>query len=180
MINHLTDMYHFRSQTVNKFGSDRTGQIAYCFNEQGFRSDVSFICPPAYAFFGCSSVFGIGVDINSTTAAYFKNCYNFGLAGNYTNLDIHQIIKQYLNSNLYLPTTPMVIVWTDRDQEYLNNQNTLFDHKNVYQFFCGDVITGDKKFKFVPKIDLDASNTHMGPGTHKLFAKVLWSLLDQS
>lgn len=175
-------MCSLRSQTVDQFGQDRTGKIQYQFNRQGFRSNFDFNKIPLCALFGCSSVFGIGVDNNNTTAAYLKNAYNFGLAGQYTNHDIFRTIKSYLSSKLYSPTTNVIVVWSDRDQECLNqyvDDLGTFNHRLMYNFFCGNTVPGEKNFKFICNIDFDVSNTHMGPSTHKLFAKIVWNILNQ-
>ena len=179
MINHVPEMYNLRGQTVTQFGLDCTGQVQYHFNQQGFRSNVDFDQVPKIALFGCSLVFGIGVNDKNITSSQLPNTYNFGLAGNYTNHDIYQTINQYLKSQLYSSMTQMVVVWTDRDQECLLNFLENLKSVSLYHFFCGNVINGDKNFKFISNLDHDVSNTHMGPTSHKLFAKILWALLNQ-
>jgi hypothetical protein len=176
MINHVPNMYKLRGQTVDQFGLDRTGQIQYCFNQQGFRSTTNFDQVPEYALFGCSSVFGVGVDQNCVASSQLPNAYNFGLASNYNNHDVYQTIIEFLKSQLYSQTIRMSVVWTDRDQECLPEYVNSFASVPLYHFFCGELIPGNRSFKFHPRLDFDASNTHMGPQSHKLYAKILCSL----
>lgn len=180
MINHVSDMFQYHGKTIDHFGADCTGQIQYRFNQQGFRSDIDFDHVPFGALFGCSSVFGIGVDNRQVVASMLPDTYNFGLAGNYTNRDIYLTVENFLNSCLYSPATQMCVVWNDRDQEclpeYINNLKDV----RLYHFFCGHLISGHKHFKFVKDIDRDVSNTHMGAKTHSFFSKILWALFDQS
>lgn len=179
MINHVSDMYQHRGHTVNKFGLDCTGQIQYCFNQQGFRSNCDFDHVPSAALFGCSSVFGIGVSNNQVTASILHDTYNFGLAGNYTNHDIYQTIERFLNSHLYSQTTKLCVVWTDRDQECLPRYIENLKGVPLYHFFCGETIPGPRHFKFIKNIDHDVVGTHMGTKTHDLFSRILWILFDR-
>lgn len=179
MINHVPDMYNLRGQTVNKFGLDNTEQIQYQFNTAGFRSQHEFDHCPKYALFGCSLIFGIGVENCQTTAFLLPDAYNFGLAGTYSNTDIYLLTKKYLSSDLYAPTTKICVVWTDRDQQLLTDYVGKLSQFPIYHFFCGDVIAGSKSFKFVKNLDYDVSGTHIGPKTHSYFSKTLWALLDR-
>jgi hypothetical protein len=166
----------YLNETVDQFGLDCTGQVQYCFNQQGFRDTKNFDQAPDYALFGCSAVFGIGVDQRFVASCQLPNAYNFGLAGNYTNHDIYQTIMEFLKSQWYSPSTQMSVVWTDRDQECLPEYVNSFSNVLLYHFFCGELISGDRNFKFPPRLDLDSSRTHMGTQSHKLYAKILWSL----
>lgn len=179
MINHVPDMYNLHGQTVYKFGRDCTGHIEYQFNQQGFRSNINFDTAPQCALFGCSSVFGIGVQNKDIAASLLPDTYNFGLAGNYDNADIHQTIVNYLDSKLYSPQTKLCVVWTDRDQDTLHDLVNDLAAVDLHHFFCGEVVPNKNCFKFVKTLDQDASLTHMGPKTHKFFAKTLWALFKQ-
>ncbi len=179
MINHVPSMYNLRAQTVKQFGLDCTGHIDYRFNSQGFRSDVEFDRPPHCALFGCSLVFGVGVNNSDVTASLLQDTYNFGLAGKYNNSDIYQTILRYADSELYSPESKLCVVWTDRDQEVLPDYVAKLKNINLYHFFCGNVVAGDQCFKFVKNLDQDVSQTHMGPKTHKFFAKMLWALFNR-
>lgn len=179
MINHVSDMYNLRGQTVDKFGLDHTGCIKYRFNQQGFRSNLNFDATPKHALFGCSLIFGIGVNNSDTVASLLPNTYNFGLAGRYNNNDIYQTIVNYVNSDLYSLDTKMCVVWTNRDQQSLPYTVANLAHLNLYHFFCGNIVPGIKCFKFIDQIDYDISRTHMGPKTHAVFAKILWALFNQ-
>jgi len=179
MINCLPDMYNLRGQTVSKFGLDSTGQINYSFNSQGFRSNLDYNQVPWAALFGCSLIFGIGVEHKDIVTSLLPNTYNFGLAGNYSNNDIYKTIVAYARSDLYSPSTRLCVVWTDRDSELLDTYVRDLDSVPMYHFFCGKVVPGRQHRKFVRALDQDVSGTHMGPETHKFFAKVLWTLFDQ-
>ena len=110
MICPVPDMYARKGQCVRTFGLDTTGRIEYRFNLQGFRSNFDFDYIPQYAVFGCSLVFGIGVDVDSTVCNHLPNAFNFGLAGTYNNVDIYQTIVNFTKSNLYSDKTFLTVV----------------------------------------------------------------------
>jgi hypothetical protein len=165
--------------TVDSFGKDTTGKVLYTFNKQGFRSQFDYVTSPGVAFFGCSLVFGVGVDQDKITTSYFINSHNYGLTSKYDNQDIYQIIKKFTASHLY-NNTPMIVVWHSRGNENLNQYYDDLKSFNIYHFFCGQKLQAPNCFAMVQNIDTDVSETHMGPKTHKLFFKTVCALLNQS
>lgn len=165
--------------TVDTFGKDTTGKVLYTFNKQGFRSQIDYVTSPSVAFFGCSLVFGVGVDQDKITTSYFTNSHNYGLSGQYNNQDTYQIIKKFTASQFY-NNTPMIVVWHSRDSENLNQYYDDLKSFNIYHFFCGQKLQAPNCFAMVQNIDADVSGTHMGPKTHKLFFIIVCTLLNQS
>jgi hypothetical protein len=178
-MNHVSGMQKCQGLTVDSFGKDTTGKVLYTFNKQGFRSQIDYVTSPSVAFFGCSLVFGVGVDQDKIATSYFKNSHNYGLAGNYDNQDTYQIIKKFTASRLY-DNTPMIVVWHSRDSENLNQYYDDLKSFNIYHFFCGQKLQALNCFTMVQNIDADVSETHMGPKTHELFFKIICALLNQS
>jgi len=169
-------MYNCRGQTVDQFGLDTTGLIQYQFNQQGFRSNQDFDFVPAWAFFGCSFVAGIGVSIEQTFASKFANSQNYGVCGTYYNEHIHKIIQSFLNSKLFSPKTKMAVFWTDRDCELLDDYYQELSHLDMRFFFCGTPLLYPKCYKLIHNMDLDVSGTHMGPKTHEFLYRILCHL----
>ena len=178
-MNHVLSMQKCQGLTVDSFGKDTTGKVLYTFNKQGFRSQFDYVTSPGVAFFGCSLVFGVGVDQDKITTSYFINSHNYGLTGKYDNQDIYQIIKKFTTSRLY-NNTPMIVVWHSRGNENLNQYYDDLKSFNIYHFFCGQKLQAPNCFAMVQNIDTDVSETHMGPKTHKLFFKTVCALLNQS
>jgi len=178
MINHVPGMQKHQGLTVDTFGKDTTGKVLYTFNQQGFRSQTDYVTSPSVAFFGCSLVFGIGVDQDKITTSYFANSHNYGLAGKYNNQDIYQTIKKFTASRLY-DNTPIVVVWHSRDSENLNQYYNDLKSFNIYHFFCGQKLPLPNCFSMIPNIDSDVSGSHPGPETHKLFFKIVCALFNQ-
>lgn len=163
------------SNTVSKFGKDQTGKVNYSFNCHGFRGpDFDFI--PKYAFFGCSLVFGVGVDQSQTFPYLFENSQNYGLAGNYTDHDTMIVIEKFLLSDLYSPGTKMVIVWRSQDQDILKNFYQRLNGHNFLHFFCGQPLNNNDCYATPPNIDYDVSETHYGPASHRRLCKTLQNL----
>ena len=106
-------MWNQRGNTVNQYGLDRTGQIIYKFNNQGFRSDRDFDFVPSYAFFGCSFVAGIGVSLEQTFASMFKHSHNYGLCGQYLNQHSYEHLNRFLTMPWYNDKIKIAIFWTD-------------------------------------------------------------------
>jgi len=179
-INVVPEMLEHCGKTLTSFGLDQTKSITYTFNHQGFRSNTDFKSVPDYAFFGCSLVLGIGVPIGDTFASQFTNSQNYGVAGTYTNADIFENIKNFINSPLYQPTTCMAVFWTDRDPEMLDSYYHELNNISLIHFFCGTPLPYTNCYSMVPNIDYDVSNTHIGPTTHKFIYKILCALFNQS
>lgn len=177
--NHVPGMIQCLGQTVNQFGLDQTGTIDYQFNQQGFRAPVDFDFVPDYVFFGCSLVFGIGVQHDYIFPTMFNRSHNYGLAGNYNNDDVFLIIKNYLNSDLYNNLTKKFVCWTDRNIENIDSYSNQLSQQGFIQLFCGDTMPYKNCFKLLPNIDVGISHTHMGTKTHMIIYKLLCSLFNQ-
>ncbi len=175
----VDQLWDLRSQTINQLGRDRTGKINYQFNSQGWRSNYEYDFVPEYAFFGCSSVLGIGVTQEYIFPSLFNRSHNYGLATRYTNQHIVDTILAFTNSKLYVPSIKMAVVWTDRDPEIIDNAWPLLDHLNIKHFFCGTLIPGNNSWPMIKNLDYDVSGTHMGPKTHNIFYKTLCNLFTQ-
>lgn len=172
-------MWDRRGSTVTAFGKDTTQSITYTFNQQGFRSNFDYVRPPKYAIFGPSLIMGIGVDVSKIATAYFQDCQNYGVAGKYTNHDILNNIRNFADSELYSTFTKLAVVWTDRDVDQLEEYYEQLIDLDMVHFFCADVLDRPRCYKFIKTLDLDASGTHPGMLTHKVFYKILCSLFDQ-
>jgi len=179
VINHVPGMIQHQDQTINCFGHDQTETINYQFNKQGFRSNVDFNFVPDYAFFGCSSVFGIGVSDKFIFPNMFNRSHNYGVAGNYNNDDIFLIIENYLNSMAYSNSTKKFIYWTNRNTESLDYYSQKLSEQGFIQAFCGDKMPYKNCFASFPNIDSDISGTHMGAKTHLITYKLLCNLFNQ-
>ena len=160
---------------VDHYGLDQTKLIKYHINSQGFRSLTEYDYVPDYEFFGCSLVFGIGVEIEDIFASKFSNAHNYGLAGTYTNLEIYQTILNFINSNVYSPSTKLCVVWKDQTDLTLCEQ---LEKYNIVQFFCNCALK-KSYYSMIKQVDSDVSNTHMGPNTHLLFSRLLCTIFNQ-
>jgi hypothetical protein len=179
VMNHVPGMILHSGNTINIFGKDKTNRIAYTFNQQGFRGINDFNYVPDYAFFGCSMVFGIGVPENDTFAYQFKNSQNYGLAGNYDNSDVFELINQFVDSHLYTKHTKIAVVWHLRDVDNLESYYQKLRSYKILHFFCGSCLPYDRCYPVLPNIDHDVSNTHYGPRSHRAFWKILCTLFNQ-
>ena len=177
--NHIPGMIQFQGQVVDQFGLDHTGTIDYQFNQQGFRSPIDFDFVPDYAFFGCSSVFGIGVAHNHIFPSMFPQSHNYGLAGNYNNDDAFLIINNYLHSSAFSNSAKKFVYWTDRNTESLDLYSRQLSKLGFIQAFCGDKMPYNNCFSGVPNVDADVSGTHMGTNTHLITYKILCQLFKQ-
>ena len=179
LINSVVGMLEKRGQTVDRYGRDQTGQIQYRFNEQGFRAEQTLDFIPDYAFFGASLVAGIGVSVEKTFASQFNNSHNYGLCGKYLNESSFNHIKQFIQSPLFHKKIKMAVFWTDRDVEYLDDYYHNLTGLPLIHFFCGTPLPYSRCYRMVPNLDYDASNTHIGPVTHKFIYKLLCDLFNQ-
>jgi hypothetical protein len=167
------------NQTLTQFGKDTTGKITYTFNLQGFRSNKDFNFIPEYAFFGCSLVFGIGVPIKHVFTSFFDLSQNYGLAGDYNNNSIFDVITQYVKSDIYSPDTRLAVVWTDRNVENLDSYYHALVEYNIKHFFCGKKLPYANCYPVPANIDSDVSGTHMGIKSHYVFYKTLCTIFNQ-
>jgi len=168
-------MIQHAGNSVKAFGKDQTNSVTYCFNQQGFRGP-NFDFQPDYAFFGCSLVFGIGIEQQETFAYQFENSQNYGLAGNYTNDDTMTIIEKFLHSDLYKPRVKMAVVWKSQNIDDLNDFYNKIQDQEIFHFFCGNPLKQKNCHAMPPNLDLDVSNTHPGVASHRYLWKILQSL----
>lgn len=176
--NHVTHMSQHSGSTVDVFGKDSTGAVSYQFNLQGFRGN-NFDTTPDHAFFGCSLVFGIGVESNQVFASQFVKSYNFGLAGFYNNADIYQTIMTFAQSSVFDPGVKLCVVWADRHDDPAKQYFDKLTGIPALHFFCGTCPQEKNAYPAVAQIDSDVSNTHPGPKTHALYKKVICQLFNQ-
>jgi hypothetical protein len=168
-------MFKYRGKIASRFGLDQTGSIQYEFNEQGFRGRTNFDTAPKYAFFGCSLVFGIGVQEHLTFPYLFEHAHNYGMAGNYDNHDVMLVLEKFLRSDLHSAETSVVVVWHRRDTECLMDFQEKLRGYHIRQFFCGTPLTCLDCYPAPKNLDTDVSGTHPGPATHFFWYKLLRS-----
>ena len=178
VINHVPGMNLCAGKTLSKFGKDQTDKITYTFNQQGFRSLIDFNYIPTYAFFGCSLVFGIGVQMEQTFPYMFENSQNYGIAGVYNNHDTFKLINNFINSELYSEKTKIAVVWHVRDPHNLDSYYQHLQKYKILHFFCGKRLKHERCYSVFPNLDYDISNTHYGPKSHLAFYKLLCALFN--
>jgi len=166
-------LYAVRGTTVTRWGKDQTGTISYKINNQGFRSNVDYDWSPKYAFFGSSTVFGIGINGQDLLVNQFDNAHNYGLAGDYLNCESLENLRAFVASPLY-QNTQIVFFWIDRlgiekIEQLIPVANSLA--KNILHISQGVKYEG--AVNLMPHIDLDISGTQPGVKTHKLWAKTI-------
>lgn len=175
----INNLWTLRSQVVDRLGKDQTGTVQYQFNSQGWRSSYEYDFVPDYAFFGSSSVLGIGVDQSQIFPSLFDRSHNYGLATDYTNQDIADTVVDFVNSEFYSDQTKLAVVWTDRNPDLIRSSWPLLSHLNIVHFFCGEALPGAQCWPMIANLDSDASGTHMGPETHRMLHKILCNIFKQ-
>jgi len=166
-------LFELRGQTVNKWGKDQTGLITYKLNNQGFRSSVDYTWLPDFAFFGASTVFGIGVPEDKTMVSYFPNAHNYGLAGNYLNRDSIVNLKNFITSTNY-HNTKIIFFWVDRPGQ--EDISELIKEVEKFNINIKHISQGKKypnAINLMPQIDSDVSSSHPGVKTHMIWAKTI-------
>jgi hypothetical protein len=166
-------LFDARGTTVTQWGQDQTGTVMYTINNQGFRSHQEYNWVPTYAFFGSSTVFGIGIDDNDLLVNQFTNAHNYGLAGNYLNGESLENLKNFVASSLY-NNTQIIFFWIDRlDKEDINQLILQADElsSNILHISQGAKYSG--AINLMPHIDFDVSKTQPGIKTHQLWAKTI-------
>jgi hypothetical protein len=174
--NELCHIQDLKGKILRTFGEDRTGQINYSINSQGWRAWHDYNSKPRAAVFGCSLVFGIGVPQEKIFTSIMPETHNYGMAGAYNNIDIYSHVIQYLK--LFGDAVPVIICWTNRDRELLPEICEGLNQNNIFHFFCGSAPSKKRCYNMPPDQDKDISNTHMGPMSHDLFGKILCKLLN--
>jgi hypothetical protein len=165
--------WQHREQTVQTWGKDNSGKIEYRFNSQGYRHSQTYDWPAAWAFFGNSIVFGIGVNESQILTSYFDRSQNYGLAGQYMNHHSVTNLANFLQSPCCTTQTRIVFFWIDRPDEDVDN---LISQVQLLAPQCLNISSGQKRpgaINLVPAQDQDASGTHPGPRTHKIWAKTI-------
>ena len=166
-------LYAVRGTTVTRWGKDQTGTISYTINQQGFRSRVEYDWAPRYAFFGSSTVFGIGINDQDLMVNQFEDVHNYGLAGDYLNVESLENLRAFATSTL-CQNTQIVFFWIDRPgQEQIDKLIPVANSitSNILHISQGKKYTG--AINLMPHIDLDTSGTQPGIKTHKLWAKTI-------
>jgi len=168
-VNPNQDMYDQRNQTVSAWGKDNTGKIKYTFDQYGFRNHNDYKVSPKYVFFGCSLLFGIGVENQDVFTSKFQ-CWNFGLAGKYSEDEILECFNEFKKLQI---DCKIVFVWRNKD---MMKGLTLPEGENIYH--CLPYRSPHKQhLRLLQTIDHDASGTHFGPKSHLKFSKLLWHFL---
>jgi len=171
-------LFKLRGQIFNKWGKDQTGLVSYRLNRQGFRSLQDYDWTPEYAFFGGSSIFGIGVDEDKTTVSYFPNSQNYGIAGDYLNRDSIINLTNFLNSPIYSNKVKIIFFWVDRiGQEDIPTLVQETDNLTSNILHISQGLKHPKLISLMMHIDRDVSNTHPGPKTHKLWSDTIKLLI---
>jgi len=168
-------LYNNRGKTLNTFGKDHTGLIRYTINNQGFRNQHDYTKAPKYAFFGCSSVFGIGVDEHDILTSHFKNSHNYGLAGIYSNNESVINLANFINSPLFDTDVKIIFFWTERLNENINDLIHQLPNRNIINISQGKKYAN--AINLPPQIDSDVSGTHPGTKTYAIWAKIIKLLL---
>ena len=157
-------MYDVRGTDVNSWGKDSTGSITYTFDEFGFRNHNNYNKIPSYVFFGCSLLFGVGVEKNEVFTSRF-NCWNFGLAGEYTESQIMDCYEEFKQTKIQ---SKVIFVWRDYDlipKDILNNELV---------YHCLPLKSNKTNHvELLSHLDFDVSGTHWGVKTHDKFYKML-------
>lgn len=165
--------WNARNSTVMSWGKDTTGTVSYLFNSQGFRGG-EYNYPAEWAFFGCSAVFGVGVPENLTLPSHFESAHNYGLSAGYLNRHSVNNLKEFVKTPQYTEKTRIVFFWIDRPgQEEIPEMVAEVNNciSNVLHISMGQKY--DCTINLFPNIDFDASGTHPGPQTLKLWAKTI-------
>jgi hypothetical protein len=178
--NHNKFLFDHRNKILATFGKDTTGEVIYQINGQGFRNYDDYIQVPDYAFFGGSSLFGIGVQEQLRLTSYFNNAYNYGLAGCYNNEDSVINLENFLRSDLYLEKTKIIFFWVERSNE--NIDDLLFAVNRlapgILHISLGNKHSG--MINLIPALDSDVSATHPGHKTHFKWAKIIKVLISHA
>ena len=175
--NDLQVFKKLKGSTTMKLGLDQTNTLEYHINYQGFRSKKNYIDVPDIAFFGCSVVFGVGVDEDSILSSYFDNRYNYGLAVKYSNEAIFNAIQNFTKSKNYTGDTKIVVIWCDKNDHH--NIPAFINQlpKTVVHFKVG--YSDTYGIPTLPtSIDKDVSGTHPGKLTYKLWAEFIAKQVD--
>lgn len=170
--------FDVRNTVQSRWGKDQTGTVQYQFNAQGFRGNQNYDWIPDHAFFGNSSVFGIGVPNDKTLVSHFSGAHNYGLAGVYMNWHSVENLKRFVSSPFCADHTKIVFAWIERPEqesitELIAQANLV--RSNILHISMGEKYPG--AVNLMPSIDFDVSGTHPGPKSHQIWAKTIELLL---
>lgn len=181
MNNCFEPLYQLRGTTVDKCGKDQTGKILYQINDNGFRDSVNYTQAPDYAFFGTSTVLGVGIAQENLLVSKFKNAHNYGLAGDYMNSHSMTNLKNFLNSSLYSTKTKIVFFWIERPGK--ENLDELITEVNLLGQNILHISQGDKHagmINLMPSVDYDVSKTQPGIKSHAIWARTIKLILENA
>ena len=171
-------LYDQRWKTITRWGKYQTGLISYMINTQGFRGKHDYSGAPDFAFFGSSTVFGIGINEEDTLVSHFSNAHNYGLAGDYLNNCSIKNLKNFLNSPVYNPSVKIIFFWIDRPgQEDLNELLSKVQELRTDILHISQGIKYKGMLNLMPHVDLDVSGTQPGIKTHRIWATAIKQLI---
>jgi len=161
-------MFLYRNSKTNVWGKDSTALIEYEFDEYGFRKQNNYQKEPEYVFFGCSLLFGIGIETNKIFTKGL-NCWNFGLAGSYNEQEILECYRLFTKLNV---KSNIIFVW----RNFNKAPKHILDNQDIYH--CLPIKSKPKNhIRLMENLDFDVSGTHWGIKTHAKFHKLLCSFL---
>jgi hypothetical protein len=162
------NMFLHRSSKIDAWGKDSTALIEYEFDEYGFRKQNNYQKEPEHVFFGCSLLFGIGIETKNIFTNGL-NCWNFGLAGSYTEQEIIECYKRFTELQI---KSNIIFVWRD----FNSTPKHILDNQEVHHFV--PINSKSKNHtRLMENIDFDVSGTHWGIKTHTKFHKLLCNFL---
>lgn len=167
-VDHFNDWIgKFANCQFDYFGRHKSGRpVNYSFNSLGYRGPEHWDSPDI-SIFGSSFSFGIGIDYNQCwhqlLGDYRVNCY--APAGFLvTNNDI---INHY---NMVKPKGRVILQF----REFKYNTDVLTIPSGVDYFIIDEqVASGHPGFSYSSFLDRAEDDTHPGPNTHILWAKIL-------
>jgi len=136
---------HAKNLVITKIGQDMRGIVKYCFNKQGFRSDIDFDQEEkkSVAFFGNLYTSAIGIEwrdgfAQKTCDLLGLKCYNFsqGCAA-LDNKEIVETVKYVLGMKTYKPLLYVVQFCQLERRFNTKNQNLTLEidkEKNIHEF----------------------------------------------
>lgn len=174
-------LYEQRGKIITQWGKDQTGLVSYRINQQGFRGKQDYNWTPEFAFFGSSTIFGIGIAEEDTLVSHFSNAHNYGLAGEYLNACSVKNLKNFLNSSVYNSSVKIIFFWIDRPgRENLNDLLAVVQNlnSNILHISQGAKYSG--MINLMPHVDTDVSGTQPGIKTHRIWASTIKQLFNHA
>jgi hypothetical protein len=144
ILNHFVHCYSRMNNLLGKSYSTRELLLSepnavndpweYRINQYGYRGDDWEFTSPTIPFFGCSFVFGIGVNIPVSELVQSRinvPCYNLGQPG----ANILNILKTFISFNNIFPTTYAIIVLPGFHRLHLPKYNDItreWEYHNIH------------------------------------------------